>query len=825
MSTFLQDFRYAFRTLSRNRAFAVVSILTVALGIGANTAMFTLINAVLVKSLPVLAPDLLVVLSKFDADNESDTSFSYPMYRDLRDRNTVLSGLLARGGQSFNLTDNASNERVEGELVSGNYFDVLGIAPAAGRFFESEDDKAGSPAVAVISWPYWQSHFGGERSALGREISLNGYKATIVGVTPRDFFGTRVGSDVDVRVPMASAPQMRVGTNLESRKHQWMTLLGRRKPEVSSLQAQAEIDTLFHQIVESEAQALPSSTPQIRRNRFLNQKLALQSGRQGFAGTRRTMEKPLLLLLATTGLVLLIACANLAGLLLVRGAFRQKELAMRATLGAGRGRLIRQLLTESLLLSTLGGLAGFLASHWLSVGLVRILPVRNLRLDVSPDWTVFAYSMAAALVTGFLFGLLPAISATRGAGKASVLKSEAGTIARGERTFSVRGAMLAAQVALSVVMLYGAGLFLRTLFNLETLDAGFTKQNILVASIAPYLNGYKPAAARDVADLILDRVRTLPGVRFAGWSNESLIAGGWDQNGIVVEGFQPKNGDVESAHFDQVSPDYFSVVQIPLVAGRGFNDRDTVAAPKVAMVNEAFVRHFFGGRNAVGKHFRFDGEPADKEIQIVGVVRDARYVNLREKKALWFAYLPIAQTDVYSLVLHVRAAGNPEKLVPQLREQVRQVDPRLPLHGIRTLAAQIDESLMQERLMAILVSTFGAIATFLAALGLYGVLTFSVTRRSREIGVRMALGAQASQVAGLILRQTALLIGVGLAAGIAGCFAVAGVVRSLLFDVAAADAPTLAAAMISLVLVSATAAYLPARRAARIDPIEALRQE
>jgi predicted permease len=366
---------------------------------------------------------------------------------------------------------------------------------------------------------------------------------------------------------------------------------------------------------------------------------------------------------------------------------------------------------------------------------------------------------------------------------------------------------------------------LRTLFNLQTLDTGFTKQNILVASIAPHLNGYKPDAARDLSARILDRVRALPGVQAAGWSNESLIAGGWDQNSIVVEGYQPKNGEPESAHFDQISPDYLSAVQIPVVAGRAFSDRDNSGAPRVAMVNEAFVRHFFAGKNSIGKHFRFEGDPISKEMEIVGVVRDARYVDLREKRAPWFAYVPVAQSDIYSLVLHVRSSVKPEKLAPVLREELRQIDPQLPLHGIRTLEAQIDESLVQERLLAILVSTFGGLATILAALGLYGVLAFSVTRRTREIGVRMALGATASQVGGLILRHTAVLVGFGMLLGIAGSFALAGVVGSMLFGVAAADPVTLALAGLSLIVVSATAAYLPARRAARVDPIEALRQE
>jgi len=825
MSNLARDLRYALRTLARNPGFATVAILTVALGIGANTAMFTVANAVLVKSLPVKSPDELVVIAKYDTDAGGDTSFSYPMYRDLRDRNTVLAGLLLRGGQSFNASDGAGSERVNGELVSGNYFEVLGVRPAVGRLLSPDDDAIGKAPVAVLSWGYWQRHFGGDRSAVGSEITLNGYKATVIGVSPREFYGTSVGVEPEIRVPISNAPQLRAGTNLESRRHQWMTLLGRRKPGLSTEQAQAGMDTLFRQIVQSEAQSLSKSTPEVRRQRFLNQRLTLEPGRQGFPRTRRSMEKPLVLLLATTGIVLLIACANLAGLLLVRGAFRQKELTMRAALGAGRGRLVRQLLTENLLLSMLGGFAGFLSSYWLSAGLVQILPVRDLKLDASPDWSVFAYSMTAALLTGLVFGLIPALSATRSLGEATALKTEAGTIARGERVFSLRGAMLVGQVALSVVMLSGAGLFLRTLVNLQTLDTGFAKQNILVASISPYLNGYKAEAARDVAKRIADEVRTLPGVREAGWSNESLIAGGWDQNSIEVEGYQPKGGEPEPAHFDQVSPGYFSTVQIPVVAGRSFSARDTAAAGRVAMVNEAFARHFFGAQNPIGKHFRFEGDPVKNEMEIVGVVRDARYVNLRETRTPWFAYVPVAQADVSTLVLHVRANGNPETMVPQLREKVRQIDPRLPLHGIRTLEAQIDESLVQERLLAILVSTFGGLATALAALGLYGVLAFSVTRRTREIGVRLALGAQASQVAGLVLRHTAVLIGTGMILGVAGSLALSGVVRSMLFGVTPNDPVSLALAAATLIVVSAMAAYLPVRRAARVDPIEALRQE
>ncbi len=820
MSTLIQDLRYALRTFGRAPGFTAVTLLTITLGIGANTAMFSFANAILLRSLPVQEPDQLVAISSYDADLDANTSFSYPLYRDLRDRGTVVSGILARGGQSFSVSDGNTSQLVYGELISGNYYEVLGVQPAAGRLMTAEDDRAQSPAVAVLSYAFWQRQFGGDRAVVGRDFLINGYKATVVGITPKAFHGTNPGVEPELWLPLSTAPQMRTGTDLESRRHQWLTMLGRRKPAVSTAQAQAALDTLFRQILAVDVESLPKATSEKRRQRYVNQHVVLEPGHQGFARIRRNMEKPVLLLLASTGLVLLIACANIAGLLLVRGVFRQKELRMRAALGAGRGRLIRQLLTESLLLSLLGGIAGFLASYWLSAGLVRVLPVRQFQLDVTPDWTAFGYSMCAAIVTGVLFGLLPAINATRGINGA--LKADSAT---GNRAFTLRGALLVAQVALSVVMLFSAGLFLRTLYNLQTLDTGFKKQSVLVASISPYLNGYKPAAASALAGRILDRVRAMPGVEDAGWSAASLLTGAWDQNGIVVDGYQTKDGEPESSHFDRVSPGYFSTIQMPLVTGRAFTDGDNTAGPSVAVVNEAFAKHFFPGQSAIGTQFRYAGEPRAKNIEIVGVVRDARYVSLREKKTPYFAYVPIAQSDIFSLALHVRSTGDAEKLAGALREQVRQVDPRLPVHDVTTLAAQIDQSLLQEQMMAVLVTSFGAMATVLAALGLYGVLAFSVTRRTKEIGIRIALGAQASQVSTLILRHTALLIGAGLLLGAAGSLAISGVVRSLLFGVTPNDPLSLALAAVTLIAISMLAAYLPARRAARIDPLEALREE
>jgi predicted permease len=828
--TLMQDLRYASRMLVKNPGFTAVTILTLALGIGANTGLFSLVNSVLLGNLPVRNPQELVVIKYTDArSQEAEEDFSYPMYQAIRDKNTVFANVLTRSGLDFNASYGGQSERAVGEMVSGNYFETLGVQPFLGRLIGPEDDRTpGAHPVAVLSYGYWQRRFGSDPAIVGRNIVLNDNPIRVIGITPPGFYGTEMARNPDIRVPMMMATVFRPvpANRLQNPRHRWMTVLARRKPEVSVAQAQASLDILYHQVLAAELQEPGASVNAHDKERSLASRIQLLPGNQGFAHLRTEMERPLLLMFCVTGIVLLVACANLANLLLARNAKRRQEISVRLAIGAGRGRLIRQWLTESLLLSVLGGCAGVFVAYWAKTALLGFLPAQysaNLRAPM--DLQVLGFALLASLMTGLLFGIAPALQLSH-AGVSIALRADAPSIASGERLFSLRSALIFLQVALSLPLLIGAGLFLHSLRNLRGVNTGFTKENVFLATLNPAMNGYPQARIKSLYEELLARVRTLPGVRAASLTTSSVISGGWDQEGVKVEGYQPGPDENMSPNAAVVSPGYFATMGIAFVEGRDFTEQDTAARPKVVIINETMAHYFFGSKDPLGKRIGTDDDPkVPPDREIIGVVKDAKYVHLSEAPRRHF-YAPMAQEErLFDMTLQIRTSGDPEKIGDLVRAQVHDLDANLPLYATTTLEIQIDNSLAQERLLTWLSSLFGLLATLLASLGLSGVVAFSVARRTREIGIRMALGAQPGDILRNVVSHMAFLVTAGMAVGLAAAYGLSRVLRTMLFEVGSTDLVAFVGACFLLGAVAALAAYLPAQRATQVDPVVALRYE
>jgi predicted permease len=828
--TLSQDLRYASRMLVRSPGFTAVTVLTLALGIGANTGLFSLVNAVLLGNLPVRNPQELVVVKYTDSrSQQAEEDFSYPMYQALRDKNTVFASVLTRSGVNFNASYGGQSERAVGELISGSYFETLGVQPFLGRLIGPEDDRTpGAHPVAVLSYGYWQRRFGSDPSIVGKNITLNDNPIRIIGITPAGFYGTEMARNPDIRVPMMMATVFRPvpANRLQNPRHRWMTVLARLKPDMTVPQAQASLDILYHQVLEAELRELGAGVNAHDRDRALASRIQLEAGNQGFAHLRVEMERPLLLMFSVTGIVLLVACANLANLLLARNAKRKQEISVRLAIGAGRGRLIRQWLTESLLLSVLGGCAGIVIAYWAKTALVGFLPAEfaaNIRAPM--DLRVLSFGFLASLGTGLLFGLAPALQLSQ-TGLSIALRNDAPSIASGERLFSLRSALIFAQVALSLPLLIGAGLFLHSLRNLRGVNTGFVKGNVFLANLNPAMNGYPQERIKALYDDLLARVRTMPGVRAASLTTASVISGGWDQEGVKVEGYQPGPDENMSPNAAVISPGYFATMGIPLVAGRDFTEQDTASRPKVVIINETMAHYFFGKKDPLGKKISTEEDPkAPFDREIIGIVKDAKYVRLSEAPRRHF-YAPMAQEPrLFDMTLQVRTADDPEKIGDLVRAQVHNLDANLPLYATTTLEIQIDDSLTQERLLTWLSSLFGLLATLLASIGLSGVVAFSVARRTREIGIRMALGAQPSDILRSVVSHMVVLVATGMAVGLAAAFALSRLLGSMLFEVRPADPLAFAGACVLLGGVAAFAAYLPAQRATRVDPVNALRYE
>ncbi len=819
-----QDVSFAVRTLRKNPGYAAVAILSLALGIGANAAIFSLMDAVLLSRLPVRHPEELVMISSFDAQSHPERSFSYPMYRDLRDQNQVFDGVIARAGVDMNLNYRGVTEKVYSELVSGNYYEVLGVRPYIGRLFSQQDDAPDAPPVAVFSYGFWQRRFGGDPAIVGQSILLNENPIIVIGVAAPGFYGTNLERNADVRVPMILTPVFRRGPwdRMESRSHQWLDLMARRKPGVSLAQAQASLEVLFHQILAGEERQLPAGATEFQRQQYLARRIQLLPGGQGQAQLQREMRQPLILLFAITGMVLLILCANLANLSLARAAARGQEVAVRRALGAGRVRLARQWLTESVLISLAGAVASALVAVWGKAALVSFVPAAaRTNLESPLGWRVFAFLLVAGLGAGILTGLAPALRAARSS-PGDTLRSDARTFAAGGGPRNLRSALIVLQVALTLPLLTGAGLFVVSLRNLEGMDTGFRKENILLASMNPSLNGYSQEKVHTLYERLLAEVRTLPGVRSAGLATVTPMDGGWDEYSVVVEGYTPREGEDVSPNWAAISPGYFQSLGMPLLLGRDFNEQDTLGAPKVAIINETMAHYFFKDANPLGRKMGLDKEP---DTEIVGVVRDAKYMNLREEP-LRHMYMPVAQQErLADLTLAARTVGDPRAAVDLLRAATARVDAHLPLYGIKTLAGQLNDSLLEDRMVAWLSALFGALAMLLSAIGLYGVVAYSTQTRTREIGVRMALGAVPGEILKMFLRQTGYLLAIGVALGTAAALGMSGAIGNLLFGVRPAEPRIFLIAVAVLGAAAGIAGYLPARRATQVDPVVALRHE
>jgi putative ABC transport system permease protein len=831
--TLWQDVRFGLRMLAKNPGFSAIAILTLALGIGANTAIFSLTNQILLRQLPVKHPEELVVLRSPGekeghvwSDGDEAQSFSYPLYKGLRDNNSVAAGMLARFAFDASISSRGQTERGMGELVSGNYFEVLAVQPALGRVFTSEDDKIpGANPVAVLSYGYWTQHFGGDPQILNQTVLVNNSQLTIVGVAQRNFTGIQVGQNPGFFVPLMMKAQMMPGRQgLEDWNDSWLAVLARRKPGISNQQLEARLTAAYRPLLEQQGDTLKKLSAK-EREEFLNRKILVISGASGRPTVQHDTRPALVALFTLVALVLLIACTNVANLLLAQGAARQREFAIRTAMGAGRFRMIRQLLIESMLCALAGGGLGLVIGLWLMNLLTpEIVSTGISGLSAHLDSTVLAFAVGATLLSGIAFGLIPAWRVTR-ASITQTLKDQGSTGSVAMSHVRFRKFLVAGQVAFTVLLLAGACLFTRTLWNLRTQNIGLNPDHVIAFSVSPSLNGYDNRRSITLIDQMRERFAALPGVRGVA-SSELPILTGTDMGGnITVEGGEKIADDVNHVQTDAVSPDYFSTLGIPLVAGREFNAGDSTSAPKVAVINEALAKKYFGQRNPIGMHAGFGGGKTALDMLIVGVVKNDKQDHVRSELAP-FIFVPYSQRDLlYGMSFYVRTQQDPLLLANEIRDGVRSIDPNLPVYDLKSFNRVVDEDLLSERLIAAMSAGFGLLAGLLAALGIYGVLAYLVVQRTREIGIRMALGANTREVRALIFKEVGFMVIAGCAVGLPVAYVFARLSQSLLFGVAANSFDIYLLALVVIAIVAAAACYLPVRRAVSISPVRALRYE
>jgi predicted permease len=840
MKTTLQDLRYALRGMKRSPVITAVTALSLALGIGANTAIFTLVNAVILRALPVHDPQALVIFGPGDAQGNSGgfpddpdmNLFSYPMYRDFQQKNQVFSGVAAM--RSFDAREHGT---VEGSteiepmtfsLVSGTYFNVLGVNPVLGRVLTDADDQTlGGHPLAVISYAWWTSRFSRDPAVIGRTLTIGPVVYTMIGVTPPGFFGTSVGYAPDFWVPLQMDDLVQRGPHkLNDREFREDNMIARLKPGVTLAQAGANVNLVLKDMLREWAGSQPTAE---QRDAIQKAHINIHPAANGISPLRELYATPLWLLMATVGLVLLIACANIANLLLARGTNRQREIAVRMALGAGRQRLVRQLLTESVLLAVAGGAVGVWFAIAASDFLLKMVSAgpKMIPLDIHPDARVLAFTMLVSAATAMLFGILPALRATR-VNLTPSLKEGRGTLPVQMRS-PLAKSLIVSQVALSLVLLLGAGLFVRSLMNLDEVNTGFDRQNVLLIYLDPTTTGYTDLASLDnLYQEVENRVSSLPGVKAASFSIFSFNQGAWN-NWAVPEGQAP-SAPKHIADYNPVGRGYFAVMGIPVLAGRVFGPQDTATSPRVAVINKTMAEKFFPGGSPIGKHFGMGDASHSHDIEVVGVVGNAKYITLDEEPTPmayypYTQYIPAWGIGLFLGRFEVRTSGDPRAATAEIRRAIGEVNANLPVDSVQTLSERVDDSITYARLLAQLSAFFGLLAVFLACIGIYGIMSYAVGRRTNEIGIRMALGAGQRDVVRMVMREIVLLVAVGLAIGVPVALAGSRWAASLLFGLHPSDPGTIAGALMLLLAIAVFAGYLPARRASKVDPMVALRYE
>ena len=827
--------KLALRALLKSPFVTLVAVLSLALGIGANAAIFSMFDEILLRPLPVEHPERLVNLGapgpnpgsqSCNQAGNCDVVFSYPMFRDLEREQTVFAGIAAHRLFSANLALAGQTPiSSQGMLVSGSYFPVLGLQSALGRLFTARDDQGiGGNYLAVLSYRYWTTHTGADPRVLGRTIVLNGQSFTIIGVAPQGFDGTTLGALPQVFVPISMRGVLSPGFDgFENRRNYWTYLFARLRPSESLARARAGINAIYQPIIREVEAPLQKGMSDRTMARFKAKAITLEDGRRGQSSVHGEARTPLIMLLALTALVLLIACANIANLLLARGANRSMEMAVRLSLGAGRVRLLAQLLLESCLLALLGGVVSLAVAWGTLKGMEAIMPAevaRTLQFGLHPAALLFTALLSVA--TGLVFGIFPALHSTR-SDLVTTIRANAGQIAGARAAARFRASLVTAQIALSMALLISAGLFIRSLLNVSRVDLGITTDHVVTFGISPELNGYTPQRSGVLFQRITEELTAAPGVTGVTASLVPLLVGDNWGNDVSVEGFQKGPDTDANSRYNEVGPGYYRVLGIPLLAGREFTVADAAGAPKVAIVNEAFAKKFNLGRDAVGKHMSMGGDKLDMEI--IGLAKDAKYSDVKQQVPPVFVTPYRQDTTLGFLTFYVRTALPPEELLRTVPIVMKRLDPNLPVENLMTLPEVVKDNVFLDRMISTLSAAFAILATLLAAVGLYGVLAYTVAQRTREIGVRMALGADARRVRTMVLRQVVVMMGIGAVVGIAGALALGRAARSLLFELKGTDPAMIVLATAVLMLVALGAAYLPALRASRVHPMEALRYE
>jgi predicted permease len=832
MSRLAQDVRYALRQLRKSPGFTSVAIVTLALGIGANTAIFSLVDAVLIRMLPVQRPEQLFRLINLSKEGKTIDAFSYPTFKLIQENNQTLSGVIAF--HSLGIVDfvvKGKGELAHAQAVSGSYFPTLGVKPIFGRTITTADELRGVSQVAVISYDYWTRRFNRDPSAVGAEIVLNGAPCAIIGVTPPEFFGLEPGQSVDVSIPLTSVaivqPQFALAGSpydvLTAPFRHWLQLMVRLSDGRTEVQALANLGPIYEQAMRQAGEGIRGARSDLPQSR-----LKLESGSRGLAALREQFSKPLAFLMAVVGTLLLIACTNVANLLLARCNSRQSEVALRLALGAGRARVLRQLLTECVLLAAGGGGFAALVAFWGSNAAANLMSrsTSGIHLEVHPDTRILAFTALVSLVAVIVFGLIPAWRASRLDLSQAVKEGNRATMVGPGRSRLGEG-LLIPQIALSLVLTVGAGLLVRTLVNLKNSYPGFSEQNVLLFSIRPGMIGYTDNYVAELYERLLEQIKRTPTVTAVTFSVFGPLAGWSGFTEARVEGYTPRPAESPAISVNFVGPRYFRTMGTAVLLGRDIAEEDRADTPKVAVINEAMAQHFFGDSNPIGRRFSIPGWKADTSLmEIVGVVEDARFINLRDQDPP-AAYIPFFQSPDSFLAANfeVRSSINPTALTASIREMIQQADSRMPLLGVKTLNEQIDETLVQERIVAWLSSLFGLVALFLACVGLYGVMSSLVVQRTHEIGMRMALGAERFRVLRLVLGRGIAIALIGVVAGMVAALGATRFMATLLFGVKPTDVQTMLFASFTLIGVATFACYLPARRAMDVDPMVALRYE